>query len=391
MNWKHPNTITGVVAEGEKYFGRPKIEKRLWREIAKSNHVLFLAPRRVGKSSIVKYLAANPIEGHYCIYENIQSDKSIDEFYKRLCSLTLKCLNQKEKLKTIVDRWISKYKITSIGLESISFDSKDLDYRQLFFEMLHDLRTQKEKVVLILDEFPDVVNKIGKKFGQDEAVNLLDDLRRIRHDDEFRKVFVMIILGSIGLDHIVMELTGRIDKINDFHNEYLGPIEESEIKSFLSHLLKDATMQVSDKVASHIINKIGYAIPYYIQLIIEECDDLLYDAEREELTVEDVETAYNRLLLNSKHFTDWESRLKEYFNKKTYTFLMDILYNCVHQNGLDLLEVYNIAVRHKLKDTYKGLIDDILIKDGYITYWEEKYIFNSPILRDWWKARHPKL
>ena len=210
-------------------------------------------------------------------------------------------------------------------MESISFDSKDLDYRQLFFEMLHDLRTQKEKVVLILDEFPDVVNKIGKKFGQDEAVNLLDDLRRIRHDDEFRKVFVMIILGSIGLDHIVMELTGRIDKINDFHNEYLGPIEESEIKSFLSHLLKDATMQVSDKVASHIINKIGYAIPYYIQLIIEECDDLLYDAEREELTVEDVETAYNRLLLNSKHFTDWESRLKEYFNKKTYTFLMDVL------------------------------------------------------------------
>ena len=97
------------------------------------------------------------------------------------------------------------------------------------------------------------------------------------------------------------------------------------------------------------------------------------------------------MLLNSKHFTDWESRLKEYFNKKTYTFLMDILYNCVHQNGLDLLEVYNIAVRHKLKDTYKGLIDDIMLKDGYITYWEEKYIFNSPILRDWWKARHPKL
>ena len=53
MNWKKANTITGPTAEGSKYFKRDKVEKRIWRKIMDNHHVLFLAPRRVGKSSIV--------------------------------------------------------------------------------------------------------------------------------------------------------------------------------------------------------------------------------------------------------------------------------------------------------------------------------------------------
>ncbi|MBK7225951.1 MAG: hypothetical protein IPH96_11265 [Saprospiraceae bacterium] len=59
MNWIRPNTITGSVAQGKKYFRREDIEDKIWHEVSQGNSVLFLAPRRVGKSSIVSYLAEN--------------------------------------------------------------------------------------------------------------------------------------------------------------------------------------------------------------------------------------------------------------------------------------------------------------------------------------------
>ena len=38
---------------------------------------------------------------------------------------------------------------------------------------------------------------------------------------------------------------------------------------------------------------------------------------------------------------------------------------------------------------WKADIDDILIADGYLYEENQLYAFNSPLLKDWWKARHP--
>jgi len=81
MNWIRPNTITGPVAQGKKYFRREDIEDKIWHEVSQGNSVLFLAPRRVGKSSIVSYMAENPLEGFIGKYEDIESDASLQDFY----------------------------------------------------------------------------------------------------------------------------------------------------------------------------------------------------------------------------------------------------------------------------------------------------------------------
>ena len=244
MKWKHPNTITGPAAEGDKYFRREEIENRLWREIAKNSHVLFLAPRRVGKSSIVMYMSTRHNKEFACKYENIQSDSSIQDFYKRLCNMTHSALTNYGKSKNWLSSWWNSYTIQSIGKDKIEIQKATIDYRTKFFELLGNLKDHQEKVVLFLDEFPDVIWNINNQHGAQEAETLLNDVRTLRQTKDFKDVFIIVLLGSVGLNHIVKKITGRIDKVNDLHREYLHALEIEQAKNFLNHLIKDATMQL---------------------------------------------------------------------------------------------------------------------------------------------------
>ena len=54
---------TGNIVYQENYFPRPKDENKIWRKIESGNHLLLLAPRRVGKSSMIQFLKDQPSTG----------------------------------------------------------------------------------------------------------------------------------------------------------------------------------------------------------------------------------------------------------------------------------------------------------------------------------------
>jgi AAA+ ATPase superfamily predicted ATPase len=99
IEWKHPETITGPPAEGVRFFRRNYINEELWREILKGVHILFAAPRRVGKTSIMKDIVNQGKKGYLCIFENIQSVNTNEKFYQRLYFLILNQLGNFSKTK----------------------------------------------------------------------------------------------------------------------------------------------------------------------------------------------------------------------------------------------------------------------------------------------------
>lgn len=388
MAWKTLNTVTGPVAEGKKYFRREYYEEKLWTEIKKGNHILLLAPRRLGKSSIVKYMERNSHKFYVCVYANIQSDNSISEFYKRMCSMIAAGLSRSDKTKHLIIGWKKNWKITSITFEGIEVGSSDVDFRAMFFEMLEDVIRLEEKVVLFLDEFPDVVSKIAQHYSNKEAENLLDDIRRLRHEKKFKDNFILVLLGSVGLNHIVKKITGRSDKVNDLHRLYLKPLDPSELDDFLHHLTVGASMILSEEVVDYIKCKILHLIPFYLQILLEASDDILRRDGRSDLTTNDVDIAYSTLIKQQDNFKDWDERLNEYFPDK-YKYLEQLLTKCSHQNEITIQEIYNLSIPLGMEDSYKADLDDILIADGYLSEGDNGFYFNSPLLRDWWKKRHP--
>ena len=388
MEWRDPNTITGSAAEGTKYYARPEIQEAIWAEILKGNHVLFLAPRRVGKSSIVKYMAKNPKKHFKGIYKNIQSDDSIQAFYKRMYSMTLELLSGYAKTKSIFTRITKQHKVESVSMTGqIKLRQGEFDYRNGFFELVEVLNSQEEKIVLFLDEFPDVLNNIKNK-DVDEARRLLDDLRELRDNAKFKKVYALVFLGSVGLNHIVRQITDRSDKINDLNKKYLSALGNEEALLFLNHLMQGATMKITTEVQKIILQKIG-TLPYYLQLIIEECNTLLKKEKRHDLTSNDVTQALELLIRKNEHFTDWSERISKYYNNKK-EFFKEILKECAHHDGLSLHAIYNIAQEMEIVETWKEDLDDILVADGYVNEENNLYVFNSPLLKAWWINRNPK-
>ena len=60
--------IAGPIAKGDDFFGRSRELRRLW-SLLDSGHVLLLAPRRVGKSSILARMAVDATEHDFATFQ----------------------------------------------------------------------------------------------------------------------------------------------------------------------------------------------------------------------------------------------------------------------------------------------------------------------------------
>jgi hypothetical protein len=381
-------TIIGTAAEGSKYFQRKRIENLILRALRKGNFVHFTAPRRTGKTSILKQLANETYDDLLCIYEDIDSDKTSTDLYKRLINLIEKSINKSETWRKKIWSTITSKKIKGINIfeGKIDLDDREIDYKQIFLDLVKAIGESEVKVVLFLDEFPDVINNIRENEGSETALNILHTLRSLRKTSDFTQSFGLVFSGSVGLTHIVRKI-GRAKLLNDLKVIELNPLTPEESNDFITFLTEGATMDVPMETRNHIQTKLRQLIPYYIQLIIEKGDEWTEDNDKDTLTVADVELMYQKLITENDKFIDWVDRIKTYFSEHS-KFLLQVLTTIAHRDELVMQEVLNIANQHNVGD-FEEMIHQVLMADGYLTKNEVgKLIFASPLLRDWWKYHY---
>ena len=174
--------------------------------------------------------------------------------------------------------------------------------------------------------------------------------------------------------------------INDLDILKVTPLSEEEGKSLINELLKGLDFTMDDNTINHMLNKIKWLIPFYIQLAMDKIQDI-YDEEN--LCViynKSVDIAIKRMIEENNKFSSWHERLKVYKNND-YKFIIEVLniISITEAKKITYNEIHDLAVKYNLEETYKELLDT-LIDDGYINNDEEErlYTFTSPILRMWW-------
>lgn len=387
--WVHPKTITGPPAEGVSYIRRIELNDEFWREIKKGSHILFTAPRRVGKTSVMKDLVANPPDNFICIYEDVESDRTLQEFFKRLYFLVLNRLSSFEKSTKLIMKWMKSRGIEEISYEgSIKFKEKKLDYKEELLQLIKQLPELDHRIVLFLDEFPEVISAIRKKESTDNAIEVLHTIREIRLNKEFDHC-KLVLAGSIGLEHVVESLD-RLKLINDLHPVNIEPLTKDEAKMLIAQITKGATIQFDDEITEILLNKIELLVPYFIQLMVEECDNILFKKNKLKPDPEDVNIAFEEIIRKNENLNDWKDRLKlPYIEKDESSFCKKILTTISHKNVITIQEVFNEAKSLAEPDNYMNLIK-MLIRDGYLTETSERsYGFSAPLLQAWWKRQHP--
>ncbi|MEO8148516.1 MAG: ATP-binding protein [Bacteroidia bacterium] len=386
--------VIGNPARGKNFFPRKSEVAKILRALNAGSNIQVVAPRRVGKTSILYHLLEVPNDDFIFVYADMQSVISETEYYKVL----LKSISKAEAIKkerTWFDqakwsknKFLKRIKSISILNGEMEFtEQSGIDYCEEFSDFIRGLDLGNRKLVLLVDEFPYAILNILKhsKETEHEARNLLKSNRLIRQEPDLNDKLKLIYTGSIGLNSIVSKLDATA-LINDLIALPVNPLSKKEAKDLVKLLLKTDCYTIEEIPLNHLLDKIQWFIPFHLQLFINE----VYNFHETpcEITSAMIDKSIDALLLqrNKPYFEHYFSRLKEYYKGNELKYALEILSITATKNKIETSQIHDLAVKHKVQSYYKDIIET-LVYDGYINNSDDEdcYIFNSFIVKLWWK------
>lgn len=376
------NIIVGQAARKEDFWGRERELENIWDAIESGSHILLVAPRRVGKTSIMYKIIDEPLSNYIALYVDVESADSENEFWKKL----FKNMTNEDFAKTFGSRahqlfgFIKTIKIDSVSSHGVKFgESKEVEYFEAFKQLIENI-DDGTKLIIMVDEFAQAIENIIKKGKEDEAESLLQNMRALRQNNKISDKVKFIYAGSIGLESVAKKIDS-IKHINDLNPIPINTLDIPEAKDFAITLAESNEIVIVGEQVDYILEKIEWLIPFHIQIIMQE----LKRFRKDDLSNADIDKAFSNAIEQRNHFEHWESRLKT-FKDNEYKFAKEIL-NLISIHGtIKSTEIYNYADKYVLDaDTAKAVIRS-LVYDGYINNNENagEYRFNSTMLKMWW-------
>ncbi len=374
--------IVGQIPRGSDFFKRTAIINKIYRRLEAGNHIFLSAPRRAGKTSIMRYLEDNPRKGYAFLYVNTEDVDGIEEFFKLLSDELLnsqavrKMTQMVEGSKSLFASFtekISKIKVWNLEIQLQNGEAPS--YKDEFHELLKKLNSKKFTIVIMVDEYPITLEKIHQKHGEYEATHFLHCNRSIRQEASTGIQF--IYTGSIGLANIASKLNATA-ALNDLNVVEIPPLSPAEARRFATTLLKNYKVEYEKEVIDHLLQKLQWLMPFFIQLVVQVLIDE-YETRRKPLTKKLIDTAIDRSSTHRNHlyFVNYYTRLEKSLLPDEAKLAKKILLKIAQKTEVPL-DAFD-------KMPPVGRILEMLILDGYINNNQNAYRFNSPILRDWWK------
>ncbi len=384
--------ITGAVAEGDDFFDRSNEMTIFWRDLETDN-ILLLAPRRVGKTSVMKRMArdSGPY-GFSPVFVDVSDCSDETGFVQRLYSAILSNDSGDRLWKLIENSWLGKtiervQKIGGAGF-SLEFRAGGDSWTRLGEELAGALSRLEGRWLIQIDELPVFVLKLLDKdepADRSRVREFLYWMRRLRQ--QYAGVRWMLA-GSIGLDTVTARLN-IADAINDLRIEKLGPFDIPTADALLQALSATHGVRLSAAVRSYIIDRAGWPAPYYLQLLFHELRDI-----KGEVSEAHVDNAVQELLgpHHSTYFDYWRQRLYEELGRADADYAVTLLHK--------LCRVPDGALRSTLSLALAGAIPDSAVRedklryllnvlqgDGYLVETNNRWCFLFPLLREYWLRR----
>lgn len=366
-------------------------------QLLKSQSVVLSSHRRMGKTFLLKKIAASEDTSFNFILMIEQGTKSPEEFVYNMYKIL-----QDEKLISVGKgrRFSDWYEKTLAGKEikDMKLPSFRKHWKEALRHIIEDLVTeQKDKVtVIMVDEFPIMLYEFITEYKLvSEAIELLDTLRKIRQiysDKGIRFVYC----GSIGINVVLdklKELHSYVgEPINDMSLEILDKMSTKDAKELVKHLAKVRGINIISSINKdetiELLCKSVDCLPFYIDLLIKNIDLKHDDISTESIIKEAkklIETAGNQGQFN--HYVD---RISTYYDKdigNVSKIILNWLSNkdapVVENEILNMLAQKNNIQEEYLKLILKKLFDDLYL-DRIIRDSKRFYSFKYDLVRQWW-------
>jgi len=381
--------IVGAVPRGNNFFPREDLINKIYKRLDAGNHLYLAAPRRMGKTAIMRNLEDQPRKGYEFKYLVTESIDDPIAFLNKLVETLQSFKGWRECTLEFFKEWLPKLRLSLAESEleaGIAWEQHRNPFEK-FKEFVKQLQTINDsKAVVMIDEFPQMIRNIENKHGVEVARQFLQFNREIRQLANSNLRF--IITGSIGLLTIVEQLQAT-QMINDLNTIEIPPLTKSQAKDFVTQLLDDAKVAYQPDTCDELLQRIGQFHPFYLQLAVQEIIDEFESTEKI-VDSSNVERALNKILhrRNDQYLEHYYQRLRTGFSSEGFQFAIAILNKLSEQDyGIDIEYIQEIAAEHEIDDYW--FILRSLEFDGYLfesnVSGETIYRFTSPILRKWWQ------
>lgn len=387
----------GSPVTGEDFFNRHAEQAALW-EYLEGDDVLLLAPRRVGKTSLMLRLKDTAAESSFdATYLSVAGAENEIGFVRRLYEAVAKLSSGPGVLGRVSEsapgkllKRVKKLEVAALGGIELSADNP---WEDLGTAVARGLNRQEGRTLILIDEVPVLVLSLLRADPTgDRARRFLSWFRELRQQPDRLGALRWLLAGSIGLDTVASRL--RLgDTINDLYLYRLGPFERPTAVALIREMATAYSFEIPEETTDHALDRIGWLIPYYIQLVFRE----LKEHCREQEATPDigaVDRVFDALLSPAKkaYFDYWRQRLNDELNQPDAGFAQTLL-NSVAANpeGETRSTLGQILSSHIMepgqRDERLRFLLDVLAGDGYVVMQGNRYRFRSPLLREFWLRR----
>lgn len=251
--------------------GRDEFLSQVWR-VLEQQSILLTAERRMGKTSVLNKMVAEPRAGACPVKRSLQGITSSDEFVRTLIGDVE--LNLPGLLKKSLGERLSKAGVKSIGVSAaqVEFEPRTKDsWKEVASDTFAALDQDADvTVVLLWDELPHMIADIRDNEGAAAARELLDVLRGVR---ETHGSVRMVFSGSLGLHHVVDDLRtqgGMWVPTHDMLTIDLPTLTGDHATFLAAELLRneDVACDDVDGVAAAIAGEVDCA-PFYVHHTVQ--------------------------------------------------------------------------------------------------------------------------
>ncbi len=383
-------TNPGGQLDPKEVLGRDDLIQELWETLEKQS-VIMTAERRIGKTSVMSKMQAEPRSGWIPIYQDLEKFQTSLEFAMAVSGIVQSFSSFPKKAGIKASDLLKHLESVKIGPVEVALNQgKEASWQNILSEAIgalvfeqSDLRLQ---VLFLWDEMPYMLGNIRKNEGEDAAMQVLDILRSLRHE---HKEFRMLITGSIGLHHVLTELKGkgyRNQPVNDMYLLEVHPLQIKDAQYLAKTLIQGEGLHTTDSTSSAIAEQADY-FPFYIHHIVRSLK-----AKQATITPDDVVDVVQEHLTSANdpwQLRHYKERILNYYGEKADSVELVLDELAVQEKPQSVKELLNVLTSQSAAiddaDTLRTLLTQ-MTQDHYLTRDKNnKYSFRFSLIKRWWK------
>ncbi len=399
---RQTRSLVGQIPDPEELYGREEFIDHLWRQI-EGNNILLLAPRRFGKSGVMRHVLKCPRPNYLPLSFELEDVDSPEEFVWRVTRELLKhdalqsVLSKAKRLPKAFTAWVkNNFDEAEFEGAKIKFkaDIKE-DWREAAKRMLIELEKADKTIIFLFDEFPAMLDRLIERQGEPVARDFLAWFRTVRMEqkDVLRR-HRFIVAGSVGIDQILRKL-GAADKLVDFYRLTVEPLDNTTAHKLAGDLARSLSVNCNDAILGRLFELIGAPVPYFIHIFMSQIAQLPL-TQRTDFTIADLERIYKNRILGPtcRHYFDhYSSRLRRY-GKTGEKAALAVLRAVASHERISRPALFDIYRKARGKAASDQAFDELMADLEYDWYLRldtdtNEFHFRLKVMQDWWRRWYP--